>query len=68
MSSKKELRRRRAIEERERSKPKVNSALIFVLVAVAALLVIVGVAYLLYDPGEPPWPGAVWSSLHGHWH
>jgi len=20
------------------------------------------------DREEPPWPGAVWSDQHGHWH
>jgi hypothetical protein len=48
-----------------------NPATLFILIVGAALLVIVVGALLLggsAGAGEPPWPGAVWSPSHGHWH
>jgi hypothetical protein len=33
-----------------------------------ALVLTVIVTVVFVDREEPPWPGAVWSSPHGHWH
>jgi hypothetical protein len=73
MSSKKELRRKRRAEAREleREHRKANPALLMVLGIVLAVVLTVGGVWLFGDrggPGEPPWPGAVWSPAHGHWH
>ena len=72
MSSKKEIRRRRrerAREQKERGGP--NPAILFVLGIAAAVLITLGAFAAFGDRegrGAPPWPGAVWSSAHGHWH
>lgn len=72
MSSKKARRRkRRKKEKEERRGTKLNPAIVFMLgIAVAIVLTVVWV-WVFGDPsgpGEPPWPGAVWSPSHGHWH
>lgn len=72
MSSKKARRRkRRKKEEEERRRSNLSPVTLFILaIGVAIVLTAVG-AWLFGDPlgpGEPPWPGAVWSPSHGHWH
>jgi hypothetical protein len=72
MSSKKEIRRkRREREQEEKDAGGRNPALLFVLGIAAAILITVGAFFVLGNPGgpgDPPWPGAVWSAEHGHWH
>lgn len=72
MSSKKARRRKRqANQEKEGGRGKLNSANIFILVMGLALVVIIVGAVVLGGSGatgDPPWPGAVWSASHGHWH
>lgn len=72
MSSKKARRRKRRNRGKKgRRSSKLNPAHVFTLsVAVAILLIVVGVLVFgdTSGPGEPPWPGAVWSPSHGHWH
>ena len=49
----------------------MNPALLFVLAIGLAVLVTVAISVTFGDrsgPGAPPWPGAVWSEAHGHWH
>jgi hypothetical protein len=70
VSSKKQLRRaRQAQEQEEKQRSKVNPVWMF-LASIAAVVVVVGVAMFFFGPerGAPPWPGAVWSAQHGHWH
>ena len=68
MPSRKTRRGKRGRKGKRRRK--INPGTAFTLtVAVVILLIVVGV--LLFGDagaGEPPWPGAVWSSEHGHWH
>ncbi len=72
MSSKKARRRnRQKVEEEERRRRKLNPATVFLLGIAAVVLLTALVAWGLggpSGPGEPPWPGAVWSASHGHWH
>jgi hypothetical protein len=71
MSSKKQLRRKRQKEEEERPRGKVNPAVLFIVgIATVVLALVAGVALFggASGPGEPPWPGAVWSPAHDHWH
>ena len=71
MSSKKQLRKRRQEEEKASPRSKVNPAVLFIAgIAVVVLGLVVGVAVSGGEsgPGEPPFPGAVWSPAHGHWH
>ena len=72
MSSKKALRKQRRKAEKEEEKKKgMNPALLFILAIGVAVLVTLGVSFAVGGssaPGDPPWPGAVWSDAHGHWH
>lgn len=73
MSSKKDLRRKRREKEREekQSRGSLNPAWKFIIGIALTLALLTG-GYMLLGggggPGEPPWPGAVWSPAHGHWH
>ncbi len=71
MSSKKELRRKRREAEKERAAGGgSNPAWMFIL-GIALTLALIAGGYVLFGgsgAGEPPWPGAVWSEAHGHWH
>jgi Flp pilus assembly protein TadB len=74
MSSKKSLRKKRQKEEAQeqvRRGRRFSPATLFILAIGVTIVLSVVVAVLLGDGsglGDPPWPGAVWSSAHGHWH
>ncbi len=72
MSSKKSRRRqRREEEESGRGRQGLSPVAVFIVGIVAAVLLTVVGAMVLgnrSDRGDPPWPGAVWSEAHGHWH
>ena len=71
MSSKKARRRERQEQNQDSDRSKLSPVTLFILSIGLALLVTLGAAVLFgdrSDPGDPPWPGAVWSSGHGHWH
>jgi hypothetical protein len=70
VSSKKQLRRaRQAREQVQKEKTKLNPVWMFLL-SIAAVVLVLGVVALFFGPdrGPPPWPGAVWSEAHQHWH
>ena len=66
----KQIRRaRREQAETEKARAKVNPATLFILsIALVVLVFAVAFFFLREDPGLPPWPGAIWSPLHEHWH
>jgi hypothetical protein len=70
MSSKKQLRReRREKTEQVKQRSKVNPATVFMIGVVAAVLVMGVFAFFFQsDTNRPPFPGAVWSPEHNHWH
>ncbi len=68
MSSKKARRRKLQKQTQDRSRRAVSPAILFILgIGLAVVLTVVGTA-VFGDREEPPWPGAVWSDQHGHWH
>lgn len=68
MSSKKARRRKLEEQTQDRSRKGVSPATLFILgIGLAVVLTVVG-AMILGDGDEPPFPGAVWSAQHGHWH
>ena len=71
MSSKKARRRERQEQNQDSGRRKLSPVTLFILSIGLALLVTVFVAVVFGDrsaPGDPPWPGAIWSAAHGHWH
>jgi hypothetical protein len=71
MSSKKARRKERQQREQESRESQANPVRLFMLaIGVAVLLTIVAAIFFVdrSDRGEPPWPGAIWSPAHGHWH
>jgi len=73
MSSKKARRKERRQQEQEQGsrKGKFSPVTLFMLAIGAAVLLTIGGAALFTDRsgrGAPPFPGAVWSESHGHWH
>ena len=71
MSSKKARRRKRRNQDQERQGTGLSPVTIFILSIGVVMLLIVVVAVVFgdrSDRGERPWPGAVWSNQHGHWH
>lgn len=72
MSSKKQVRKqRREREQEERERTGRNPAVLFLVGITMAIAVTVG-GWMLFGgssgPGDPPFPGAVWSPAHDHWH
>lgn len=71
MSSKKARRKKRKDEVKSAGKKGLNPALLFLVGIGLAVALTVGLSMVLGGssaPGDPPWPGAVWSDAHGHWH
>jgi hypothetical protein len=70
MSTKKQIRReRREKTEQGKQGRKVNPATVFMVGIVAAVVVLGVFAFFFQDESNrPPWPGAVWSPEHNHWH
>jgi hypothetical protein len=73
MSSKKARHKERQHQEQEESRRRgrLSPATLFILTIGIALLATVVVALGFTDRsgrGAPPYPGAVWSEPHGHWH
>jgi hypothetical protein len=73
VSSKKARRRERQQREQEERgrRATLSPVALFILGIGAAVLVTIVAAFFLVDRadrGDPPWPGAVWSEPHGHWH
>jgi len=68
MSSKKARRRKLQEQAQDRSRRTISPATIFILcIGLALVLTVVG-SVIFGDREEPPFPGAVWSAEHGHWH
>ncbi len=71
MSSKKARRRKRREQDQERQGTGLSPVTIFILSIGVVMLLTVVVAVVFgdrSDRGERPWPGAVWSAAHEHWH
>jgi hypothetical protein len=71
MSSKKALRRERKEQEEAGRSKRLSPVTLFMLSIGGAVLLTIAGALLLTDRsdrGEPPFPGAVWSAPHDHWH
>jgi cell division protein FtsN len=71
MSSKKARRKQRREKQEAAQSSGRNPATLFML-GIAAVVVLTVVGALVFGvnsaPEDPPWPGAVWSADHGHWH
>ena len=68
MSSKKARRRKDQEQAQDRSRRTLSPVILFMLgIGLAVALVVLG-AVIFGDREEPPFPGAVWSEQHGHWH
>jgi hypothetical protein len=71
VSSKKQLRRaRREQAQVAKERARINPTILFIA-SIATLVLVLGVVAFVFrgeGPGAPPWPGAIWSEQHGHWH
>jgi hypothetical protein len=68
MSSKKARRRKLQGQLQDQSRRRLSPTTLFILGIGLALVLTVIVTVVFVDREEPPWPGAVWSAPHGHWH
>jgi hypothetical protein len=68
MSSKKARRRKLHEEAEDRGRRSLTPTTLFILSIGLALALTVVVTVVFGDREEPPWPGAVWSAQHDHWH
>ena len=70
MSSKKAQRRARREKEQveKQSGRRIGPVALFLVAIGVALLATVVSAVVFVDRPEAPYPGAVWSEAHGHWH
>jgi hypothetical protein len=71
MSSKKARRRERQEQAQDGRKSRFTPVTLFLLSIGLVIALVVAATVVLgdrSDQGEPPWPGAVWSAAHGHWH
>jgi hypothetical protein len=68
MSSKKARRRKAQEQAQDGSHRTLSPATLFMIGIGMALALVVFGAVILSDREEPPFPGAVWSAAHGHWH
>jgi hypothetical protein len=71
MSSKKARRRKGHEQDQDGSGKRLSPvALFFLIIGLAMLVTVVGALVFRdrSDRGAPPWPGAVWSGAHEHWH
>lgn len=70
MSSKKARRRERQEKQQEESqrRGRLSPVTLFILGIGAALVITTLVTVFFVDRSDAPWPGAVWSEAHGHWH
>jgi len=69
MSTKKQLRReRRRRQDETKVGKRMNPATLFIVGVAAALIVLGTFAFFFRGDARPPFPGAVWSVEHRHWH
>jgi hypothetical protein len=69
MSTKKQLRRERLEQDRKRGEERKRNPVPLFLWSIAVVLLMAGaIGFLVRGNREPPWPGAVWSEAHRHWH
>jgi hypothetical protein len=69
MSTKKQHRRERLEQERLRTEERKRNPLPIFLWSIAVVLLVAGaIGFVVRQDREPPWPGAVWSEAHQHWH
>jgi len=68
MSSKKARRRKVQEQALADNRKGLSPVTIFILGIGLALALVVGGVVVFGDREEPPYPGAVWSAEHGHWH
>ena len=59
-----------AEQDRKLQEDRKRSPLPIFFWSIGLVLLLAGVTGFLMrgDHGEPPWPGAVYSEAHGHWH
>jgi len=71
MSSKKTRRRERQKQKQQGRSGRFNPATLFMVGIFVTIVLLVAGALVFGDRSaqdEPPWPGAVWSAEHNHWH
>ena len=68
MSSKKARRRRVQEETQEHSRKGLSPTTLFIIGIGLIIVLTVAGSVVFGDREERPWPGAVWSAEHGHWH
>ncbi len=68
MSSKKARRKKVQEQTQEQKRRALSPVTIFMLCIGLAMTLTVAASIVFGDREEPPFPGAVWSAQHGHWH